>query len=353
MADDSSGERTEQATDKRRTEFRNKGQVAQSKEIQTAAMMATTLLLWFFYAPLFWNKLAVSLAGTWKICASFEVTPNSIVNLFALVLQQGGLLLAPPFLLVIVVGFFSSVLQIGWLFTGKPLQPDFSKMNPIAGVARFVSKKSLVEIVKSMAKILLIGAVAYKVVFDEFDQALLLIDMDVVDTVRFLGRVATNVLIKSCGILILLGLFDFLFVRWEMEQKMKMTKQEQKEEFKEAEGDPYIKGRIRALQQEMSRRRMMAEVPKANVIVTNPTHLSIALLYDRQTMDAPQVVAKGADHLAMRIREIATENRIPLVENIPIARVLYKVEIGQPIPEEMFKAVAEILAYVYGLPGRK
>ena len=353
MADDSSGERTEQATAKRRSEFRQKGQVAQSKEVQTAAMMATTLLLWFFYAPLFWNKLSVSLAGIWRICASYEVTPNAIVNLFTLVLQQGGLLLAPLFLLVMVVGIFSSVLQIGWLFTGKPLQPDFSKLNPIAGAARFVSKRSLVEVVKSLAKVLIIGAVAYKVVFNEFDQALLLIDMEVLDTVRFLGRVATNVLIKTCGIVVLLGLFDFLFVRWEMEQKMKMTKQEQKEEFKEAEGDPYIKSRIRSLQQQMSRKRMMAEVPKADVIVTNPTHLSVALRYDRQTMDAPQIVAKGADHLAMRIREIATENRIPLVENKPIARVLYKVEIGQPVPEEMFKAVAEILAYVYGMPGRK
>jgi flagellar biosynthetic protein FlhB len=353
MADDSSGERTEQATDKRRTDFRGKGQVAQSKEVQTAAMMAFTLLLWFFYAPQFWNKLSVSLAGIWQICASYEVTPNAIVNLFALVLKQGALLLAPVFLLVMVVGFFSSVLQVGWLFTGKPLQPDFSKLNPIAGAARFVSKKSLVEVVKSLAKVLLIGTVAYKVVFNEFDQALLLIDMEVIDTVRFLGRVATNVLIKSCGILVLLGLFDFLFVRWEMEQKMKMTKQEQKEEFKEAEGDPYIKGRIRALQQQMSQRRMMSEVPKADVIVTNPTHLSVALRYDRQTMDAPQIVAKGADHLAMKIREIAKENRIPLVENKPIARVLYKVDIGQPVPDEMFKAVAEILAYVYGLPGRK
>lgn len=353
MANDSSGERTEQATAKRRSDFREKGQVAQSKEVQTAAMMATTLLLWFFYAPLFWNKLSVSLAGIWKICASYEVTPNGIVNLFTLVLQRGGLLLAPLFLLVMVIGLFSSVLQIGWLFTGKPLQPDFSKLNPIAGAARFVSKKSLVEVVKSLAKVLLIGVVSYKVVFNEFDRALLLIDMEVIDTVRFLGRVATNVLLKACGIVVLLGLFDFLFVRWEMEQKMKMTKQEQKEEFKEAEGDPHIKARIRSLQQQMSRRRMMAEVPKADVIVTNPTHLSIALRYDRETMDAPQIVAKGADHLAMRIREIATENRIPLVENKPIARALYKVEIGQPVPEEMFKAVAEILAYVYGLPGRK
>lgn len=353
MADDSAGERTEQATAKRRSDFRKKGQVAQSKEVQTAAMMVTTLLLWFFYAPLFWKNLSLSLAGIWKMCGSYEVTPNAVVNLFTLVMQQGGLLMAPLFLLVLVVGMFSSVLQIGWLFTGKPLQPDFSKLNPIAGAARFVSKKSLIEVVKSLAKVLLIGVVSYKVVFSEFDKALLLIDMDVIETVRFLGRVAAGVLIKASGILVLLGLFDFLFVRWEMEQKMKMTKQEQKEEFKEAEGDPHIKSRIRSLQQQMSRKRMMAEVPKADVIVTNPTHLSVALRYDRETMDAPQIVAKGADHLAMRIREIATENHIPLVENKPIARTLYKVEIGQPVPEEMFKAVAEILAYVYGLPGRK
>ncbi len=353
MANDSAGERTEQATAKRRLDFRKKGQVAQSKEVQTAALMATTLLLWFFYAPLFWKKLSVSLAGIWKMSASYEVTPNAIVNLFALLLQRSALLLAPLFLLVIVVGLFSSVLQIGWLFTGKPLQPDFAKLNPIAGAARFVSKKSLVEVVKSLAKVLLIGAISYKVVFSEFENALLLIDLDVIETVRFLGKVATNVLFKACGILVLLGLFDFLFVRWEMEQKMKMTKQEQKEEFKESEGDPHIKARIRSLQQQMSRKRMMAEVPKADVIVTNPTHLSVALRYDRAKMDAPQIVAKGADHLAMRIREIASENQVPLVENKPIARALYKVDVGQPVPEEMFKAVAEILAYVYGLQGRK
>jgi flagellar biosynthetic protein FlhB len=351
MADDSSGERTEQATEKRRADFRQKGQVAQSKEVQTAAMMASTLLLWFFYAPLFWKKLAASLAGVWKICASYEVTPNAIVNLLILLTQRTALLLAPLLLMVLVVGFLSSFLQVGWLFTAKPLQPDFSKLNPITGAARFVSKRSLVEVVKSLAKVLLIGVVSYKVVFNEFEGALLLIDMDVIETVRFLGRVAAGVLVKACGIVVLLGLFDFLYVRWEMEQKMKMTKQEQKEEFKEAEGDPHIKSRIRSLQQQMARRRMMAEVPKADVIVTNPTHLSVALRYDRQTMDAPQIVAKGADHTAMRIREIATEHRVPLVENKPVARVLYKVEIGQPVPEEMFKAVAEILAYVYNLPG--
>lgn len=349
MADDSSGERTEQATDKRRTEYREKGQVAQSKELHTAAMMATTLLLWFFYAPLFWNKLGSTLASTWRVSANYEVTSRGVLMLFNYLTQQIALLLAPLLLLVLVVGFFSSFFQIGWLFTGKPLMPDFSKLNPIAGAARFVSKRSLVEVVKSSVKVLVIGTVAYRVVFSEFDQALLLINMEVIETVRFLGRVAGNVLLKTTGIIVLLGLFDFLYVRWEMEQKMKMTKQEQKEEFKEAEGDPHVKGRIRSLQQQMARKRMMAEVPKADVIVTNPTHLSIALRYDRKTMEAPQIVAKGAEHMALRIREIATENRIPLVENKPVARVLYKVEVGEPVPEEMFKAVAEILAYVYGM----
>jgi flagellar biosynthetic protein FlhB len=197
--------------------------------------------------------------------------------------------------------------------------------------------------------VVLVGTVAFKVVSSEFDRALVLVDMEVFATVRFLGQVALRVLLKSCGILTLLGLLDFLYVRWEMEQKMKMTKQEQKEEYKESEGDPHIKSRIRSLQQQMARRRMMAEVPKADVVITNPTHFSVALLYDRSRMDAPQVVAKGADNVAMRIREIARENNVPVVENRPVARALYKIELGKPVPEELFKAVAEILAYVYGL----
>ena len=346
MAEDSAGERTEQATEKRRRDFREKGQVAQSKELHTAALMSSMLLMWFFYAPTFWGRLSATLAGTWSRAASYDVTQRGVLVLFNFLALRVALLLAP---LVLLVGFFSSYLQIGWLFTGKPLMPDFTKLNPITGAARFVSKRSLVEVVKSFAKVLIIGTIAYRILFSEFDRALQLIHMDVIETVRFLGRVAGNLLFKATGIIILLGLFDFLFVRWEMEQKMKMTKQEQKEEFKEAEGDPHVKGRIRSLQQQMARKRMMADVPKADVVITNPTHLSVALRYDRATMDAPRIIAKGADHLALKIRQIASENRVPLVENKPVARMLYKEDIGQPVPEEMFKAVAEILAYVYSL----
>ena len=204
-----------------------------------------------------------------------------------------------------------------------------------------------------MLKVLLVGMVAYKTVAAEFSGALTLIDMELYETVRYTSMVAAKVMVKCCGILIVLGLFDYGFVRWEMEQKMKMTKQEQKEEFKESEGDPHVKSRIRSIQQQAARKRMMAEVPKADVVVTNPTHISVALAYRRGEMDAPRVVAKGADHLAMRIREIAQEHDVPLVENVPVARALLKLEIGATIPEELFKAVAEILAYVYNLKGRK
>lgn len=353
MADDSGQEKTEQASEKRRREFREKGQVAQSREVQTAALLTTSLLLWFFYAPFFWAQLSRLVATFWRTAGELEMTPLSIVNLMTATFGKMALMLAPPLILVLVAGFLASFLQIGWLFTGKPLVPDLKKLDPVEGAKKFVSKRSLVELVKSLAKVLLVGVIAFRAVSAEFEQALYLIDMDVSETVRYVGRVGAVVLLKSSGVLILLAVLDFLFVRWEMEQKMKMSKQEQKEEYKETEGDPYIKSRIRSIQQQVARKRMMAEVPKADVIITNPTHLSIALAYRRGEMEAPQVVAKGADHLAMRIRDLAREHNIPMVENVPVARALYKVEIGREIPEEMFKAVAEILAYVYNVKRNK
>ena len=198
-------------------------------------------------------------------------------------------------------------------------------------------------------EITLIGFVAYRTVANEFETALILPMLELNQTLIFLGQVAYLVLGKTCGIIILLAVIDFAFSRYEMEQKMRMTKQEIKEEFKETEGDPQLKARVRSMQQEMARKRMMAEVPKADVIVTNPTHLSVAISYQRSEMDAPKIVAKGADHLAFRIREIAREHKVPIIENKPVARALYKQEVGDEVPEEMFTAVAELLAYVYSL----
>ncbi len=353
MAEESLQERTEQASAKRRQDFREKGQVAQSKEVNTAAILTFSLLLWFFYGPIFWDKLSYTIAGFWRISGEFEITKSSIVMLAGFVVKRLALLIAPVLLLAVIISFFSSFLQIGWLFTTKPLVPDLSKLDPIKGAAKFFSKRSLVELVKSLLKVLLVGLVAYKTVSSEFENALQLVVLDLSETIRFIARVASIVFLKSCGILILLGLLDYMFVRWEMEQKMKMTKQEQKEELKDTEGDPLVKSRIRSIQQQLARKRMMAEVPKADVIITNPTHISVAVAYRRGEMEAPEVIAKGIDHLAMRIREIAQEHGIPLVENVPVARALHKVEVGATIPEDLFKAVAEILAYVYSLKGHK
>lgn len=352
MAEEQDQERTEDPTVRRREDFRKKGQVAQSKEVHTAALFSFMLMLWYFYAPLFWRQFQAFSGGFWGHLGTIEVTPLTVMDLGLMVVGKVTLLLAPVVLLVLTVGFLSSYLQIGWLFTFKPLEPDFGKLNPVSGLKRLVSLRSLVELIKSLVKVVLVGWVAYKTVRSEFETSLLLVDQHPVETLRFAGRLALLVLAKSCGIMILLGFLDLLYQRWDMEQKMKMTKQEQKEEFKESEGDPYIKSKIRSIQQQMSRKRMLADVPKADVIITNPTHLSIAISYVREEMDAPRIVAKGADHLAMKIRDLARQHRVPVVENKPVARALYQVSLGQPIPEEMFKAVAEILAYVYSLKGK-
>ncbi len=352
MADEQQDEKTEQATAKRREDFREKGQVAQSKEVHTAALMTAFLLLWLFYGPVFWDGMQDLIRGLIAQTGTFEVNPASVQSLFIFILGRLGLLLSPMLLLVLVIGFFSSFLQVGWMFTTKPLEPDLSKLDPIKGAAKFISKRSMLEVVKSLAKVLLIGYVAYQTIRGEFEQGLYLIDMPPISTVAFIGRLAYAVLLKSCGILMLLGLIDFMFVRWEMEQKMKMTKQEQKEEYKQSEGDPQIKAKVRQIQMQMARKRMMAEIPKADVVITNPTHLSVAVAYRREEMDAPQIVAKGADALAMKIREIAREHDVPLVENVPVARALYTFEVGDAVPEEFYTAVAEILAYVYSLKGK-
>lgn len=347
------GERTEDPTAKRREDFRQKGQVAQSKEVQTAALFSLVLLFWLFYMPYFWNGLTTLVSSLWKSIWEFQGTPSAIMGLSIHVTKEMAFLLIPLFVLVLIIGFFSSFFQFGWLLTATPLIPDFSKFDPIKGMGRIFSKRSLVESVKSIAKVTLIGWIAFSTVLAKFNEALILVDTSANATMLFLARTASLIMAKVCALLIFLAFIDFLYVRWEMEEKLKMTKQEQKEEFKESEGDPHIKAQIRALQQQMARKRMMAEVPKADAVITNPTHFAVAIKYDSAKMVAPIIVAKGADFVAMRIREIARENNIPLVENPPVARLLHKLDLGAAIPEEMFKAVAEILAHIYSLKGKR
>jgi flagellar biosynthetic protein FlhB len=350
----SSGERTESPSAKRRADFRKKGQVAQSREVQTAAMFTLLLLFWIFFAPTFWGEIRELVAAIWRNCGEYAITSLSLMQMGYYLAASLAMALAPLFLLALLIGFFASFLQIGWLFTTEPLIPDLSKLDPIRGMGRFFSKRALVEVIKSLLKVGLIGWVAYKTVAGEFDQALLLTEMPVDSTILYLAKTAALVMAKTAAIMIVLAILDYGFVRWEMEEKMKMTKQEQKEEMKETEGDPHIKSKIRSIQQQMARRRMMAAVPTADVVITNPTHIAVAIKYEAGAMEAPIVLAKGQELVAEKIREIAREHDIPLVENPPVARLLHsKVEVGQSIPEELFRAVAEILAYVYSLKGKK
>ncbi len=353
MAEETStGERTEDATAKRRNDFRQKGQVAQSKEVQTAAILTILLLFWVFYLPLFFSEVTNLLKLLLQSNHEITITPSKVIEISYFITRKLGLLLAPLFLLVITIGIFSTLFQIGWLFTTKPFVPDIAKFNPITGIQRLVSKKSAVELVKSIFKVSLIGWVAYSTVLDNFEQSLILVDTSIITALKYLGRTAAIILAKVCAILILLAFIDLLFVRYEMEQKMKMTKQEVKEEFKETEGDPQVKAQIRSIQRQMARRRMMAEVPDADVVITNPTHISVAIRYDTKEMDAPVILAKGAGVIALNIRKVAREHNVPIIENPPVARLLHKVELGATIPEELFKAVAEILAHVYSLKGK-
>jgi len=350
MAEESQQERTERATDKRRDEFREKGQVAQSREVNTAALMTMTLLTWIFYAPFFWHGLKQLMIWSLQLESHFDATPPEVMQLFWTLAARMALLLAPIFLMTLIVGFLACYLQVGPLFTTRPFtEISLEKFNPITGLGRLFSKRSLVELLKSCAKVGLIAYVAWRTVRGEVGGALDLVQMAPGQLLTYLGQTTMLVMGKTCGILVLLAVIDYAYTHWEMEERMKMTKQEVKEEHKETEGDPHVKGRIRSIQTQMARRRMMAEVPKADVVVTNPTHFAVALSYVRGEMDAPKVVAKGADHLAARIRELARDNGVPIVENKPVARALYKAELGAAIPEDMFKAVAEILAYVYSL----
>jgi flagellar biosynthetic protein FlhB len=264
------------------------------------------------------------------------------------------MILAPILLVVLAAGVAGNLVQVGLLFTAEPFIPKLSNFDPISGISKLVSLKSFVELAKSIVKLLIVGSVAFLTLWGELENLPGLIYMSVGDILSFICSRSLKIVFYSALVLIVLAALDYAFVLWKHEQDLKMTKQEVKDERKSREGDPAVKGRIRKVQIETARKRMMEAVPTADVVVTNPTRLAIALKYDGEKMAAPKVIAKGAGFIAERIKEIAEKNGIPIVENKPLAKSLYKaVEIGETIPVNLYKAVAEILAYVYRLRGNK
>ncbi len=347
------GEKTEEATPKKLQDARKEGQVAKSADIITAFM----LLGLFFGLKVFVGYIGTkfltafrSIYGSISTITSGKVTQNTWASLLQDVLFQIIIISAPLILIALVVAFVFNVAQVKWEPTAKPLKPKFDKFNPIKGMKRLFSKDKIMELLKAVAKVTVLSYVVYNEIKDEYTLLFQFYLYDIPKALVVIGNIIINLGIKISACFLVIAAVDYIYQKRKFAEDMKMTKQELKDEFKNSEGDPQIKGKIKARMREASQRRMMQELPNADVVITNPTHLAVALKYDRDSAAAPVVIAKGADYLAEKIKSVARENQIEIVENKPVARMLYyNVELEQEIPSELYQAVAEILAYVYGL----
>ena len=353
MPETSGQEKTEPATPKKRQDARKKGQVAQSREISSAMILMVSLGFFYFAGSWMFLNLSEIITGIYANLNSLRFANVGDASAFTLKLASKLMLILLPFLVpLLVAGCVANIFQVGFKITTEAMTPKFSKLNPISGMKRFVSLRSLVELAKSIVKILFIGSIAFFLVKSDMQAFPALSQQEVGQILVFIARVSLKICFFVCLAIIILAVLDFLYQRWQHEEDLKMTKQEVRDERKQTYGDPKVKARIRSVQLEMAKRRMMEAVPEADVVITNPTQLAIALKFSAEEMIAPRVLAKGAGYVAQRIREIADENQIPIVEEKPLAQALFKmVEIGDYIPAELYRAVAEVLAYVYRLKG--
>ena len=349
------GEKTEKATPKKRQDARKKGQVFQSRDVSTAMI----LMFVFVTLRIFGSSIYAEITDYMKkVLTEYPkmdnfYMPDIILRIFIDSILVFLKISAPVLLVAMLTGLIISYAQVGVLFTLETLKPKFDRINPINGFKRMFSMRSIVELLKAVFKVSIIGYVAYAYMDSQAVTFLSLMDMDIGNIAVFIAMTAINIAIRICIVLIILGVFDFAYQWWDYEKNMKMTKQEVKEEYKQTEGNPEIKSKIRQTQRQMSMRRMMQEIPKADVVITNPTHFACALKYDAEVSPAPLLIAKGQDYLALRIKETAKECKIEIVENKPLARSIYdNVEIGKSIPPELYQAVAEVLAFVYNLKGK-
>ena len=342
------GEKTEEPTAKKRQDARKKGQVGKSQELSTAFV----LLAGFFLLKVLWSGIYADIANyTTYIFSHLDQTLDTegLMTLLIGVMEIMARTAMPIMLGIMIVGLGVNFYQVGIMFSVDQLQPDLGKLNPLTGVGRMFSKRSLVELIKSLLKIAIIGVILYLFLRDELLGMPQFIYFDLPKSLQEMAGIVFKMAFQIIGVIMVLAVLDLGYQKWQTTQDLKMTKQEVKDEFKQTEGDPQIKGKIRQKQRQMAMARMMQEVPKADVIVTNPTHFAVALQYHKG-MVAPLVLAKGQDLVAKRIKDIARENRVPIVENRPLARALYaSTEVGDLVPAELYQAVAEVLAYVFRL----
>ena len=342
------GEKTEEPTAKKRADARKKGQVGRSQELNTAFV----LLVGFFTLKLLWDSIYLSIASyTTYVFTNLNqsVDTENIIHIFIGIIVVLAKTAFPIMFAIMLIGLAINFFQVGLNFNTESIEFKLDKLNPINGFGRIFSKRSLVELAKSFFKILVIGFFLYRFIHEQILAMPQFMFFDLTTSLALVAEIIFQMAFIVIGVIMIMALMDYGYQKWQTTQDLKMTKQEVKDEMKQSEGDPQIKGKIRQKQRQMAMARMMKEVPKADVIVTNPTHYAIALSY-QQGMSAPLVVAKGQDLVAQRIKEIAREARVPIIENKPLARAIYAaVQIGDVIPQELYQAVAEVLAYVYRL----
>lgn len=346
---DASGEKTEPASPRKKEKAREQGQVLKSQEVAIAALFLSVFLGLRIFAPYIYSSLLSVLTFNFSMLSDVDsvYNMNFITGYINQNFLQVVLISLPIFAISMAAGIIVNVAQVGWHPTTKPLSPKMNRFNPIQGVKRLFSMRTLLELVKSVLKLAVIVAAIYLIVVNEANVLPRFLYMDLFQGFAYIGNVCLDVGVTVGGLYVFIALLDYLYQWWKHTKELKMTKQEVKEEYKQTEGNPQIKGFIRQRMREVSMRRMMAQVPTADVVITNPTHYAVALKYDREKAEAPLVVAKGADLMARRIREKALESNIHIMENKPLARALYDtVDVGREIPPELYQAVAEIFAYL-------
>ncbi len=353
------GEKTEPATEKKLRDAREDGKVSKSKELTAAFDLLVLFLVLKVFISFIGEGMIQVYPYTYNLMPDFveqfavDCSVKQVSSFMLTVILMMFKVTAPFFAFGVAVTLVVSIVQVGWKVTAKPLKPKGDKFNPINGFKRIISKDSIFELVKSILKIAIIIYVAYTAVKDDVNDIFILYDMSLNQAIALCGSVIINAGFKISLVYFVVGVADFAYQRHRFNEEMKMTKQEVKDEYKNTEGNPEIKGRQRQRMREASRQRMMQDVPKADVVITNPTHLAVAIKYDAEVSKAPIVLAKGEDYLAQKIRESAKEHNIEIVENKPLARMLYaNVDVGAEIPPELYQAVAEILAMVYNMKNR-
>lgn len=342
------GEKTETATPRRREEARKKGQVFKSNDLNSAIILLAGSIALFLTFPYIISNLKAFTAVYILDRSLYEFSNEYVYALLVEVIKLLGKLTFPVFLTTFVTAIVISYLQVGVVFSAEPLNPKFERLNPIEGFKRMFSKRAIVELGKSLVKVAVTGYIVYTVINKYFYIFPRFVDMELTATLKILSSIIFEMALKVGVVFIFIGVLDYIYQWYEHEKSLKMSKYDVKQEYKQVEGDPLVKSHQRQVQRDAAMKRMMAEVPDADVVITNPTHFAVALKYRAEVMEAPQVLAKGQDYMALKIKEVATENDIVIVENPPLARTLfYSVEIGELIPEELFQAVAEVLAFVY------